>query len=399
MNHIRATRRLAAVGAGCLAAGVLLAPSASAAPVLYGATGANELAAPPSNLYRINPDTGAATSIGPIKIAIGGGTVQTAITGLAVDPTTLRLYGLTGTIELSGTARTLIAIDPATAAATVVASVGNNEIEDLAFDPYGQLYGWNTTGDDLVRIDKATGAVTKVGEANIDGPTFGGGLAFDRNGVLYSFLTGDAGLLHYVNASTGAVWGGSRLSASPNQTGASITSADFGCDGRSLWAVVNDFGDPPTYLVTIEPRSGHIAPAGQTGETQANLDSIAWMCTPEKDVTPPFVQLRSRSRQSLSTLRTSGLSFQLSVNNEAAKVSASLYVQFRKGSGRGPLRRIASVSNINTTAHQVLTLKLRPSAANRRKLQSESRVPGVIKIKATDTAGNVTRRTKLLSFR
>jgi hypothetical protein len=390
MNHTRATRRLAAVGAGCLAAGVLLAPSASAAPVLYGATGANDLAAPPSNLYRINPDTGAATSIGPIG---------RAITGLAVDPTNLRLYAISGGIELAGTPRQLMTLDPATGAGTPVGAATANEIEDLAFDQFGQLYGWNTTGDDLVRIDKATGAVTKVGEANIDGPTFGGGLAFDRNGVLYSFLTGDAGLLHYANASTGAVWGGSRLSASPNQTGASITSADFGCDGRSLWAVVNDFGDPPTYLVTIEPRSGHIAPAGQTGETQPNLDSIAWMCTPEKDIIPPFVQLRSRGRQSLSTLRGSGLSFQMSVNNEAAKVSASLYVRFRKGSGRGSLRRIASVSNINTTAHQVVTLKLRPSAANRRKLRSESRVPGVLKITATDTAGNVTRRTKLLTFR
>ena len=72
---------MAAAGA-LLAAGALGAPAASAAPVLYGATGITATdTLPASNLYTINPDTGATTSVGSIG---------KAITGLAVDGPTAR---------------------------------------------------------------------------------------------------------------------------------------------------------------------------------------------------------------------------------------------------------------------------------------------------------------------
>ena len=144
---------MAAAGA-LLAAGALSASAASAAPVLYGATGVSATdTLPASDLYTINPDTGATTSVGSIG---------KAVTGLAFDGTDGTLYGVTAGVQLAGTTRDLLKINPATGASTVVGSLGVNEIEDIAVSPLGQLYGWNETGDDLVRINKATGALPSV---------------------------------------------------------------------------------------------------------------------------------------------------------------------------------------------------------------------------------------------
>src|SRR6478752_9650871 len=105
---------MAAAGA-LMATGALCASAASAAPVLYGATGvAADDTLPASNLYTINPDTGAATSIGSIG---------EAITGLAFDNADGgKLYGVTAGVYLSGAERQLLLINPATGASTVVGS-------------------------------------------------------------------------------------------------------------------------------------------------------------------------------------------------------------------------------------------------------------------------------------
>src|SRR3954452_1753568 len=213
---------MAAAGA-LMATGALCASAASAAPVLYGATGvAADDSLPASNLYTINPATGAATSIGSIG---------KPITGLAVDAADGgKLYGVTGGVYLSGKERKLLRINPATGASTVVGSLGANEIEDIAFTALGQLYGWNETGDDLYSINKATGALTKVGESNLT-LSYGGGIAFDRNGWLWAARDGDYGPLSRIDPATGTVTKGVKLNGTPNKTGNLISSADFACDG------------------------------------------------------------------------------------------------------------------------------------------------------------------------
>src|SRR3954447_25397965 len=130
-SHARHLKRALTV---TLAAGAIFAPAASAAPVLYGATGVTAAdTLPASNLYTINPDTGATTSVGSIG---------KAVTGLAFDGTDGTLYGVTAGVQLAGTTRDLLKINPATGASTVVGSMGVNEIEDIAVSPLGQLYGW-----------------------------------------------------------------------------------------------------------------------------------------------------------------------------------------------------------------------------------------------------------------
>src|SRR4051794_7824303 len=242
---------MAAAGA-VLAAGALAVPAAHAAPVLYGATGvAADDTLPASNLYTINPDTGAATSIGSIG---------KAITGLAFDNADGgKLYGVTAGVYLSGAERQLLRIDPATGASTVVGTLGANEIEDIAFSALGQLYGWNETGDDLYRIDKSTGALTKVGESNLT-ISYGDGLAFDHAGRLWAMLDGDFGALSQIDPSTGTVTKGVKLNGSPNNTGNLISGATFDCD-YGLYGVVNDFGGSAN-LVTVDLATGKLTNKG-----------------------------------------------------------------------------------------------------------------------------------------
>ncbi|HEY6891802.1 MAG TPA: hypothetical protein VI300_28630 [Solirubrobacter sp.] len=265
---------MAAAGA-LMATGALCASAASAAPVLYGATGVTDLdTLPASNLYTINPDTGATTSVGSIG---------KAVTGLAFDGTDGTLYGVTAGVQLAGTTRDLLKINPATGASTVVGSLGVNEIEDIAVSPLGQMYGWNETGDDLYSISKATGAVTKVGEAGL-GVTFGDGISFDRNGALWGLLDGDFGHVFKLDPATGAVTTtATRLTGSPNKTGAMISSLDTACDGLTMYGVVNDFG-AATNLVTIDLATGAIT---NKGASLPALDAIAWGgCPPPPQSTP-----------------------------------------------------------------------------------------------------------------
>jgi hypothetical protein len=270
----RPIRALAAAAGALLVTAALCAPAASAAPVLYGATGVTDTdTLPPSNLYTINPDTGATTSVGSIG---------KAITGLAVDGTSGTLYGVTAGVQLAGTERQLLTINPATGASTVVGSLGVNEIEDIAFSALGQLYGWNETGDDLVSIDKSTGAVTKVGESGL-GVTFGDGLAFDRNGQLWGLLDGDFGHVFGINPTSGAATPGVRVTNSPNKTGAGINAASFACDGLSLYGVVNDFGGAAN-LVTLDLATGVLTNKGSSVNA---LDALAWGgCPPPPQTTP-----------------------------------------------------------------------------------------------------------------
>jgi hypothetical protein len=304
MNVPSPVRAFMAAAGALLATGALCASAAQAAPVLYGATGVSASdTLPASNLYTINPDTGAATSVGSIG---------RAITGLAVDHADGgKLYGVTAGVYLSGAGllpgtalgaaeRQLVSINPATGASTVIGSLGANEVEDIAFTALGQLYGWNESGDDLYRIDKATGALTKVGESNL-AVTFGDGLAFDRNGWLWGALDGDAGHMFRIDPATGKTtidaaghvlgdvdptscdpspttctlsrrYQGTRLTSSPNKTGAMVSSADFACDGLTMYGVVNDFGGAAN-LVTIDTATGIIT---NKGASVTGLDAIAW---------------------------------------------------------------------------------------------------------------------------
>ena len=121
------------------------------------------------NLYQINPNTGAATLIGPTGlpslIGIGFGN------SLASDGTTLYY-----TLETNGGNSTLYTLDTTTGAAVAVGPTGTNGIVGSAFAGptfgAGQLYGFRDNGETDV-INLSTGAATLL---NSNGLTdiFGG---------------------------------------------------------------------------------------------------------------------------------------------------------------------------------------------------------------------------------
>ena len=118
-------------------------------------------------------------------------------------------------------------------------------------------------------------------------------------------------------------------------------------------------------------------------------------------MTGPTISLLSNRRQSLKTLRTSGLKFRIRVN-EAAKLDVTLRGRFTstlKRGARGKAQKLKETNGINVRAGQTVTVTLKPSAALRRKLRKEKRLPGLLSVKATDAAGNDATRTKTLTFR
>lgn len=260
-----ARRFLAALLAFCCAL-LAFAATASAREVLYGADGAG---GNPSNLYLLDPSSGAVLqNIGPIGFAV---------TGLAVDPTDGTLYGSTG-LSASGGAPNpghLISINKATGAGTVIGDLrpntpANHTAADLAFTPDGALYGWlEPDDDDLATINKTTGAATIVGNSGLS--TYGSGLASNSAGTLFFAGDGDAGQLHTINRATGAATPVATLNGSGNP---GISSLSFNAAGTLFGSRLPSDSTPPNFasdLLTINTATGAIT---SMGPSVNRLDAI-----------------------------------------------------------------------------------------------------------------------------
>src|SRR3569623_1054942 len=135
-----------ATGAARRPSGLGLAGVTAITGIAYDATANVLYAASGGELMKINLYTGVASVIGP-----------TAVTaGLALHPGTGVLYG-------SDRSR-LYTVNTSTATATVVGSYGGySDVEGLAFDYNGILYGSDTTANTLLTIDTTTGAAPALG--------------------------------------------------------------------------------------------------------------------------------------------------------------------------------------------------------------------------------------------
>jgi hypothetical protein len=138
--------------------------------------------------------------------------------------------------------------------------------------------------------------------------------------------------------------------------------------------------------VTVSVRVG--APTGAAVLGAGTLGAVS-----TRDATQPRVALLSRARQSLSTLRSGGLRFQLRFD-EAVRLEVKLV-----GRLRGKQRRLATARMGNVGARQTVTVTLRPSASIRRQLRSVRRLSTTLRVRAVDASGNSSSRTKALSFR
>lgn len=212
-----------------------------------------------SDLYTIDPATGAETSVGATGFAI---------TGLAFDPTSGVLYGITSNLSPSNP-RSLITVDPATGAGTFIGALGIG-LADISFALNGTLYGMTTSTTRLVTINKSTGTATVVGFVGVGG-SGGNATELDASNGVLAFLDGANGDFYVVNTTDGSGADVGPLSGNPFVGGGfpPITSASFGPFGL-LYAWVSNFTN--THLVTISS-SGAMSDRG----LNVNLfDAIAW---------------------------------------------------------------------------------------------------------------------------
>ena len=150
-------------------------------------------------LYAIDTATGAGTIIGPCVPNPG----QTW-TGMAYDSTTGVMYGS----ATDGATATLFTIALDTGTTTVVADIANAPYNiDIAIDASGQMYGHDISFDSLIAIDKATGATTVIGSTGFDA-NYAQGMEFDEEAntlylAAYNNATG-VGELRIADTSTGA---------------------------------------------------------------------------------------------------------------------------------------------------------------------------------------------------
>jgi hypothetical protein len=255
-------RFFAALTVSCSAL-LALASLASAQERLYGADGAG--GNPATNLYLVNPANGAVLqTLGPVGFGV---------TGLAVDPATGTLYGVTGGNDANNPGF-LITVNKTTGAGTVVGDLfadSTSPVADITFTPDGTLYGWSENTDDLVTINKATGAATVVGESGTS--TSGSGLASNAAGVLYFAGSRDDGPLRTVDRTTGAL---TTVTTMDGTTNRQLAALAFDAAGTLFGARLTDAGGTsprPADLVTIDPATGAVTSRGPSVD---RFDAIAF---------------------------------------------------------------------------------------------------------------------------
>jgi hypothetical protein len=250
---------------------------------LYGTKGGSVA----SDLYTIDPVTAAQTSVGP---------TGHAITGLAFDPTTGILYGVTTNLD-PGAPRSLVTINPLTGASTLVGDwsgdpLGPTPAADITFSPAGQLYGFFAKSGGgavlgvLGTIDKTNGTALAVGSNPSNGINFFSfGDAIDNLlGVYYAFPEGGPGGGHIwtVNPATGLFGNtGTALTGGPFGSDPAVAACSFDQSGV-LYAIFNNF--PACHLVTIDLATGAVTDVGALAN---GFDGIAWTAISTPPPPPP----------------------------------------------------------------------------------------------------------------
>lgn len=179
--------------------------------------------------------------VSDIPAELIGVTGSTHIDGIALHPQTGELFGTDTETE------NLIVIDRATAAVTVIGSLGFSDIEGLVFsrDATPVLYGIDNDRQVLVTIDIETGAGHTVGD-QVVGFRNVECLDFDKSGRLFGFSDSKTDRFITIDAETGVGKEFSVLGAN----GLDIEGLAF-LDSDSLFGTVTEIQDIPVVLPEI----------------------------------------------------------------------------------------------------------------------------------------------------
>ena len=160
----------------------------------------------------------------------------------------------------------LYQIDLATGVATAIGPVGFVDVEGLAFNCAGGLYGVDDATDQLISINLATGAGTVVGPLGIGGVGTSNdfGLTFDTAGNLW-LSTDLPGNFYSVNPATGAA-------TLVGAQGQAVTGLAFNGATGILYGLG---GDGANNLVTLNTATGaatNVGPLGAVALVSGGID-------------------------------------------------------------------------------------------------------------------------------
>jgi hypothetical protein len=253
-----------------LLVGLLLLPGLAYAQdeVLYGCNGGNN----PSNLYMIDPATGAAVLVGPMGMS--------RCSGLAFGPNGI-LFAVGHDPDNPNDWSSLFAVDTATGAAMPLGEyhhsfgggVDRSRISDLSFRSDGALYGY-LEGDDGLGILEP-GGVNELGPTNVS--CGGNGIAFSPGDVLWHACHDGLNTLDQTNGDATSVAGFDYpIVDCPDYP--RINALDFS-SGGVLYGSLNcgPGGGGPNYLVVVHTPSGVVT---EVGPTVDGLDGIAFVPLP-----------------------------------------------------------------------------------------------------------------------
>jgi hypothetical protein len=201
-------------------------------------------------IYTVDLKTQHSSLVAPVRI---GGAIPIGLTGLTVHPKTGVFYGITGGVS-PNLPKSLVTIDPRTGNATLVGSLGFSGA-DIRFDGKGTLYVWLIDKNCLGTVDLGTGAAKPIESTNYQ-QTLGGGIAVNREGVVYISANSSAGSLDSYDPRENKLTTGPTLRGAPFVS--SLGSMAFGDDGI-LYGVNSNLGTPAkTRLITVDPKTGEV---------------------------------------------------------------------------------------------------------------------------------------------
>jgi hypothetical protein len=242
----------------------LLAGVPSTAGILYGVDDNAQQSGGSSKLYIINQATGLASEVG----ALG----QQALAGGLAHDTSHETLFVSDLFVVTGPTFTnnLASIDLVTGAATLIGvhtGAAGNAVSGLAYDSADDILYGAGNSIQLVRVDRATGAMTLVGAfgARIDG------LAYDRgSGTLYGV---NATNLYTINQNTGAA-----TLVGPH--GIATTALSIGLESESDSGRLFVTDTVTDSLFELDPATGAATLIGALG---ANIGALASV----PDAAPP----------------------------------------------------------------------------------------------------------------
>jgi hypothetical protein len=256
------------IAAICIAAGLHQGNTlAQAGLLLYAATG---FAGSTGELYILNPVDGSVISdVGPLNDSGGN---NYGLTGLRYDPSTGRLYGITGSSLTAP--NSLVVVDPSNAQVTYIGGPFGTRLSDIAIDPLTFImYAISGSSKYFYTVNKQTGIATKTGNTGLL-PSRGGGFTADALGVLYG--TNERTLFTYDKITGDATpIGDTHLSFFVNALAFDAEGVLYGIEGGGSTAAGGpEISNRQRWLVVIDTVTGL---GVELGETVGDLNALAFV--------------------------------------------------------------------------------------------------------------------------